>query len=463
KSIILILLSLILIFNFVTLPQKAEAIAFTLGGIAITYKVAEAIYLFVLASAAVGVTYATWEEAKNVYEIYEGTSPGPLDNPEWQEKADEVKQSKADIASDYWFDQWELEDIPGGGSDPDPGNDNKRSILGLIGGAGIMSVVLNKFKDLFRTLDIEEGENLISEDLVTQMKRDNVLFEIIRSSNGSAVMLYINGVRVSTSSSLSPNQLYGKLISVSKTDVDYIINWKVRMYNPETGIWDPFSDRETIKKISSVPNLYPDGVPPIEGPKGHNFTVKPNSPVLDSGPYLRKPQQPNLIPIRRIQPTILPDGSKEIVYKEGIDELIKDVVLNTPIDKILNPEPYPYSIVPGDNGEVIIKPEIDPTVPYPDPLPAPDIPYPDPSLPPGINPGEYPGPGPYPWLPPLPEPGIEPGQYPGPGPYPFPDPDAPPMTEVDPGFMINYIPWLKVIINWLSMIWHKIPWVPEVD
>ncbi|HZK00162.1 MAG TPA: hypothetical protein VFC79_09145, partial [Tissierellaceae bacterium] len=190
-------------------------------------------------------------------------------------------------------------------------------------------------------------------------------------------------------------------------------------------------------------------------------------------------------------------------YYGDIDDLLRDIVMNTPIDKILNPDGNPgYIIEPGPDYIKITYPDRVPTEPYPQPKPptrpyiwpplTPDpetwpenIPYPEWPQP---DPLTWPEPYPYPtrpdpwpplepipwpdpdtWPPAVPYPYPDPNTWPPTVPYPFPQPEPnpnpSPIVPVEPGTQIDYTPWLQIIINWLSQIWNKIPnlFSPEPD
>lgn len=533
-SIIIIAIVLSLSLNFILTPvaYAFDPVTMTLGYMGLSWAVSEAVYLFVLASAAVGVTYATWQEAKKVYDMYEGTSPAPLDNPEWEEKAEQVKQSKSDLATEYWFSQWGLEVLPGGAPDPDP-ESNKRGILALLGGIGVIGGFLNNFLSMFKTMELDEGVNNI--DVVISEDRGfyngynyTTYIENTGTGTSSRVIwhIYINGQDLSFDTKNGPGYI-GHSIKINNITVsgnEATIPLTIS-YSPATGVNKGIitSINVTFRnnlndKTKKDPIIYDDVSIKI------NVTAD-SSLLYDGGSagQIKKPQ-PNLIPIRRLRKEIDKNGNSYLVWDDTAQRLIEEVVLNTPIDEILNPEPYPYTIEPRPEGGVIIRPEIDPTTPYPNPFPQPQpqpvptpiypkptpdnpnpLPYPlPPDYPnpyPWITPPEpiYPPvtpeqpdplpyplppeyPDPYPWLPPniprpdpVPYPPVtpyppyqplpDPIPYPDPSPYPpyvpAPEPVPSPVTPVEPGHQIDYTPWLQVIINWLSKIWHKIPGVPD--
>lgn len=509
--ILTLLLICIILINFIMIPKQVEAIALTLGALGLTYKVAEALYLFVLASASIGVTYATWHEAKKVYDMYEGTSPAPLYFPDWQEKTNDVKESKADLAMEKWFSQWGLEVLPGGlpPNDPDP-EGNKRGILGLMGAIGVMGGFISNYLAMFKTLELEDGENVISllNDMEGYYNGYSYKLEILDNRSVGYVYIVINNTypKVQIADYWYDSSVIGiiegfkiKNIKSNGNNIDITMAYTLKSITKNGQQYmDPRVYNNLNKKIPKN-GLEEEEMPPLSPENSIKINIKPNSPVVSPHKEPIYPQ-PNLVPIRRLRPSVAPDGSSVLDYPGSADELLNDIVMNTPIKEVLNPEGNPYTIIPNPDGTVRIVPDYDPTTPYPqypkpvrpeiwppltpDPsiwpeeVPYPIWPEPDPnkwppSIPYPTKPDPWPPTEPIPWpdpdtwpptIPyPYPDPYVWPEQVPYPWPDPTPQSPPSPQTPVEPGKQIDYTPWLQIIINWLAKIWIKIPDKPQPE
>lgn len=512
---------IILVFNFIFIPKRVEAIdpiSLTLGAI-YTYEVAQAIYLTALTATALGVTFATIEELKKFHDMVEGTSPGPIEQyPEWENVREQVQQSKAELAQEQWFAQWGLEVLPGGQQDPDPNNNNKRGILALLGGVGIIGGFINNFVSMFHKLDPVEGENIIgiSSPFDYSIWNGNLLTLEIRRDKYSMITVYYSWNHDNFIKMPGMNFGIGAANNFVYELFEYdenIVGMRYKASN-QTDWWG------NILRIH-IPKDIPTETPQIPEFNDINYKVAKNSPIINydggSAGEIKYPQ-PNLIPIPRYNPSttpvknpdgtpkpgihliLNPDGSIQERFYGTIDDLLRDIVMNTPLDEILNPDSNPYTITPGKDYITITRPELDPTVPYPQPKPPtrpeiwpPLIPdpetwpeqYPYPEWP-QPDPVTWPDPYPYPtrpdpWPPVDPVPWPDPDTWPPTVPYPYPDPDTWPPTvpypypqpepnpnpspviPVEPGKQIDYTPWLQIIINWLSRIWNKIPILPDVE
>lgn len=357
KKVLILLLVFTVLFNTIMLPvNESHAIGLTLGAL-YGVTVGEALLAFILSSVAVGVTYATLEEAKNAYDLKEAI------------RFEELMMIPS------------IDPRPPGEPEP-PGEppknwrDQMNKLLKGTGLSGLGLVLLYNLKEWYQGLGVQEGENVVYERL-DSLTYDNDTYSLGRHPTGEINGLYVNGVLVMTIA-YTDGELTGfEVIGGNRT-----LRLLGNMYDSDGKRYDFTFD------VKNLPSNYPE-LPIIENTSIF-YNVSPNSSVLtdtlpnrsndlvydgvSQGEMIYPGQlsnsiiQPNLdvIPTDRFETIILPNGTTQKVYKGSLEQMLEDIVNNTTIENVYN-NTQDYTIT--NQGDTVVINEADITIPYPTPGP----------------------------------------------------------------------------------------------
>lgn len=355
---LLIILSLLIILNFISISNKSYAEPISASLVALYGPVvAEKLLAFILICASAGVTFHAVDEAKALFDKWQ------MDSNNWQPPADPGG---------------------GGGGSGNGWRDIIKNILvgGIIAGASLDFI--ERIKDWFKSLGAKEGQNnytIISETYFIgdggtlydiPNNKDEIVIKTSRytyrlfndSTDNNINKLTVNDLTVITSGTgdFLNRSYYKKLdITVSNSSKPSCIVFG----------YTSSGSRYQIFQVTSAPYDYgnQDNVSDTE-PKNIIYNVTNNSYVITNIPPSTI-QQPNItnLPDDKIKTVVKPNGKVVQQYEGDTDDLVDDILENTPADELINPVSngrYTIYEIDTETGKIIeIIPESD-YLPFPE-------------------------------------------------------------------------------------------------
>jgi len=329
RNKLIIILTLILIFNFILIPKhKSNASGLSIAAI-YGPAIAEKLISFIIACAAAGVTFNALEEAKKMFDKWQ------MDSNNWEPPSD------------------------GGGGNG--WKDTLQAVLaGLFGGNAIGNLI-DSIKDWFQSLGAREGENSYFEGYIDVLPDDIELLSksILLNEIGMVHSYYYRG-NICVLERLSSSQVRFSLNDdFSSVYTDSSVNWALQ-YPYVDGSYLGYYRTKTNNYKAKMTN---DQEMPEE-PESMNYNVSPGSYVLTDIPPSAIPQPD--ISYLPFEHEITPGGESKIFYPGSMGDLVNDVTNNTSWEDLQNSKGSTYTLTETQTG-VEIETGTTEQIPYPNP------------------------------------------------------------------------------------------------